>query len=62
MQTFPCTQVAQLRKYLAGKDGHHYVDMKTMIEYEKKKDMIYRKSPQSGTELALMLHRGLGGW
>ncbi|KAG0729217.1 Ceramide-1-phosphate transfer protein [Chionoecetes opilio] len=48
-----------IRKEMAGKNGRYYVDVKTMINYEKENDLVYRSSPMSGTDAFLKLNRVL---
>ncbi|KAG0717283.1 Ceramide-1-phosphate transfer protein [Chionoecetes opilio] len=51
-----------VKKEMAGENGRYYVDVRTMINYEKENDLVYRSSPMSGTDAVLHLNRGLGRW
>ncbi|KAG0719894.1 Ceramide-1-phosphate transfer protein [Chionoecetes opilio] len=46
-----------LKKELAGKNRQHYVDVRTMIAYEKKNNLMFRPDCLSGTNALLQLHR-----
>ncbi|KAG0710277.1 Ceramide-1-phosphate transfer protein [Chionoecetes opilio] len=48
-----------VKKELAGENRQHYVDVRTMIAYEKKNNLLYRSGGLSGTDALLQLHRAL---
>merc|ERR1711970_810590 len=54
-------KIATLEKYLAGDEKQHYQNIKTMIDYEVKNDLIKtkKKDDPSGSRTLLRLHRAL---
>merc|ERR1711970_1247362 len=54
-------KITTLEKYLAGEEKQHYQNIKTMIDYEVKNDLIKtkKKDDPSGSRTLLRLHRAL---
>jgi len=54
-------KIATLEKYLVGEEKQHYQNIKTMIDYEIKNDLIKtkKKDDPSGSRTLLRLHRAL---
>lgn len=55
-------QLSQLKEKLAGETRHHYVDVRTMLDFEVEAGVAGCNSPPSGAVSFLLLHRGLGEW
>lgn len=55
-------KMAVVQKKMAGENGHHYVNLKTMMDYETELGIVTNGTvgdPLSGTNAFLNLHRGL---
>lgn len=53
-------QVAILRAEFAAETCQHYIDVKTMLDYEVGKGLVGEHSPPAGAKTLLHLHRALG--
>lgn len=49
-----------LTEFLNGEQSGHFETVKTMIEFEKDKNLLAKKGYVSGSRTLLRLHRGLG--
>lgn len=51
-----------LSDFINGEDGENFETVKTMIEHEKRKNLLEKKGYVSGSRTLLRLHRGLGDY